>query len=170
MKLRFIVIFERSSDGKSIASSIHISDVADMAEVLDLATNAAAAAFHTTVQHVSLQYLSKNTGMMEQAWYDPILGEGSDIDVVVSSSQWRVLLLGSLHEDNPCHEVSPITVDEGRGNSDSFNATACKTDSALTHQPIAVGAHFHDPLNEDGHGSCKHASNTDMQAPSLERI
>ena len=39
----------------------------------------------------------KNVFRVEQAWHDRILGEGTDVEVVKSATQLRVLLLGGVH-------------------------------------------------------------------------
>ena len=35
--------------------------------------------------------------MVEQAWHDRVLGEGTDVELVKSATQLRVLLLGGVH-------------------------------------------------------------------------
>ena len=42
---------------------------------------------------------------MEEAYYDYILGEGSDPAVVLAAEQWRLLILGETsHEQEPLHD------------------------------------------------------------------
>ena len=44
-----------------------------------------------------MQYTDRATGMVEQAWHDRVLGEGTDVEIVKSATQLRVLLLGGVH-------------------------------------------------------------------------
>ena len=90
------VDYERSSDGKTVASTCYISAGTGIERILEQARAGAATTFKLGhVDHVSLQYINKKTGFYEQAWYDPVLGEGSDLAEVLQSSKWRVLVLGS---------------------------------------------------------------------------
>ena len=87
------VTFERS-DGKVESSVVDVSGVSEVDEALQVVREAAAVAFGFAVDHVSLQYMDTQTGVTEQAWYDPILGEGSSFDALMAAPGWRVLALG----------------------------------------------------------------------------
>ena len=87
------VSFERS-DGTTIASRVSIDGVGSMAQLMANVRAAATDALKFDVEHVSLQYLNARTQVTEQAWYDPVLGEGSDLRLVTQARHWRVLVLG----------------------------------------------------------------------------
>ena len=87
------VTFERS-DGRSEYSMVDVARITQVDQALAAVREAATIALGVAVDHLSLQYLNKSTGMTEQAWYDPILQEGSDLDALMSAEQWRVLVLG----------------------------------------------------------------------------
>ncbi len=88
------VTYERSFDGKTVASNVYISGGAGIEQLLEQVRAGAATTFSTPVEHVSLQYVDEQTGQYDQAWYDPVLGEGSDLEDLLKSPRWRVLVLG----------------------------------------------------------------------------
>ena len=87
------VTFERS-DGSSESSTVNVANITQVDQVLEVVREAATIALGVAADHLSLQYCNRSTGMTEQAWYDPILHEGSDFDALMSATQWRVLVLG----------------------------------------------------------------------------
>ena len=90
------VTFE-TSDGTAIQWSIRIDGVHGMEQLFGRFEKAAAQAGFEPIGHLSVQYTDRATGLVEQAWHDRILGEGTDVEVVKSATQLRVLLLGGVH-------------------------------------------------------------------------
>ena len=90
------VTFE-TSDGTAIQWSIRLGGVLGMEQLFARVEKAAAQAGFDPIGHLSVQYTDRATGMVEQAWHDRVLGEGTDVEIVKSATQLRVLLLGGVH-------------------------------------------------------------------------
>ena len=90
------VTYERSSDGATVASNVYVSAGSGMEQILELVRAGAATTFKMQVEHISLQFVNKQTKAYDQAWYDPVLREGSSLVDVLQSPRWRVLVLGTL--------------------------------------------------------------------------
>ena len=75
--------------------------------------------------HLSVQYTDARTGAVQQAWHDPILGEGTDIEDVKRASKLRVLLLGAVAGRLMDHEVARER--EAPAWSASINAMTAQT-------------------------------------------
>ena len=88
------VCFE-TTDGKTLNTNLHLSEVTGVQQVLETVKAAAANSLRMRINHVSLQYVDTATGRTEQAWYDPVLGEGSELNGLMRSRHWRVLVLGA---------------------------------------------------------------------------
>ena len=106
------VTFERSGDGRKVTSTVSLRGISGVEQVLDIAKEAAARCLGGRVDHLSLQYLNEETGMTEQAWYDPVLSEGSDLSAVVGATQWRVLILGEFVEEETHEEFLDAPEDD----------------------------------------------------------
>jgi len=106
---RVLITFE-TRDGIAVQSSLSIANISSMEQLLAKVSRAGSAAgFHTT-DHMSLQYVDHLTQRIEQAWYDPILKEGSDIDVVKRATQLRILLLGDVRPEQAAHADAVTSV------------------------------------------------------------
>ena len=89
-----------TSDGTVIKWSLTFDDVHGMDRLLAQIEKAAARAGFDPIGHLSVQYTDQASGTVEQAWYDPILGEGTDVELVKRAASLRVLLLGGVHNQN----------------------------------------------------------------------
>jgi hypothetical protein len=88
--------FERS-DGTSVTLTVSFSNVNHIAQIFASAKKAAEDALHTHVEQFSLQYMTRFQPLQyEEAWYDSILDEGSDLASVATAKGWRVLILGEI--------------------------------------------------------------------------
>ena len=102
---RVLITFE-TSDGTAVQSSLSIASVSSMEQLFAKVSRAGSAAGFRNMDHMSLQYVDHVTQRTEQAWYDPILKEGSDIDVVKKATQLRILLLGDVRPEQTTHDDS----------------------------------------------------------------
>lgn len=107
------VTFERG-DGTQISASVNLSGVTSMGQIFAAVKGTATKALGGgPVEHFSLQYMNESR-QFEEAWYDPILREGSEIRNVVRASQWRVLILGeSIEMPSPPYRHSTMVAEEG---------------------------------------------------------
>ena len=107
------VTFERS-DGTKISASVNLSGVSNMEQIFSAVKSAATKALGgTPIDHLSLQYMNESR-QFEEAWYDPILREGSDLRSVTRARQWRVLVLGSSNgRPAPTYRSSLVAEEEG---------------------------------------------------------
>lgn len=100
------VTFERS-DGSKVSAQVSLAGIDTMEQIFVAVKTAATRALGgPPVEHVSLQYMSESL-QFDEAWYDPILGEGSDLKSVARARQWRVLILGTSSEASLAERGSP---------------------------------------------------------------
>lgn len=130
---RVLITFE-TRDGTAVQSSLSIANVASMEQLFAKVSRAGTAAGFHTMDHMSLQYVDHLTQRIEQAWHDPILNEGSDIDVVKKSTQLRVLLLGDVCPEQATRNdaVTSAAIAGPLGSSGSPN-------TSLAPEPIYLG-------------------------------
>jgi len=82
------------SDGTTISSNVSLAGVTQMEHIFAAVRTAAKKALGGgPVEHLSLQFMNAK-GQFEEAWWDPILREGSELQLVARSRKWRVLILG----------------------------------------------------------------------------
>ena len=87
------------TDGTTMSARVHLDGVTGMDEVFSAVKTAAKKALggHPP-ENFSLQYQDLESNQFEEAWFDPILGEGSEVKDVARAKQWRVLILGESVE------------------------------------------------------------------------
>ena len=135
------VTFE-TSDGTAIQWSVRIDGVQGMEQLFARFETAAAQAGFNPIGHLSVQYTDRTTGMVEQAWHDRILGEGTDVEVVKSATQLRVLLLGGAHlaAQRPAKELPKVALPQ---------AAATKVAPPPAAVPVLRGPSPQAPLHVD---------------------
>jgi len=86
------------TDGTKISSRVSLEGVTHVEHVFKAVRASATKVLGGgPVDHISLQYMNAN-GQFEEAWWDSILREGSELKHVARSKQWRVLILGEAIE------------------------------------------------------------------------
>ena len=87
------------TDGTTMSARVHLDGITGMDEVFSAVKTAAKKALggHPP-ENFSLQYQDLESNQFEEAWFDPILGEGSEVKDVARAKQWRVLILGESVE------------------------------------------------------------------------
>ncbi|KAL3926680.1 MAG: hypothetical protein SGPRY_003191 [Prymnesium sp.] len=86
------ITFE-TSEGKAHAAKLIIDHIKDVEQLIAAVKDLGSSVLNSTVDHVSVQYRNDSTGQTEQAYFDPILGESSDITIAKKATSWRVLVL-----------------------------------------------------------------------------
>ena len=91
--LRVAVTFE-TSEGVMASATVDTRGIKHVEDLLDAVKATGTRTIGTPVEHISVQYVNQS-GDTEQAWFDPILGESSDVNAALRAPAWRVLILGT---------------------------------------------------------------------------
>ena len=102
------------TDGTMVSTSVSTNDLTEMDHIFSAVKYAAGSALGSRIEHFALQY--SNEGVFEEAYYDSILGEGSDPATVMAAKQWRLLVLGDSLEPisivpEQAEDVAPLIGD-----------------------------------------------------------
>ena len=83
------------TDGSTVSATVNLKSISDIEQIFNVVKSTVETTLGARVDHFALQY-SNEKNQFEEAYYDPILGEGSEVRDVVSANQWRVLVLGEV--------------------------------------------------------------------------
>ena len=83
------------ADGAIVSAIVNLTAIEDMEQIFNVVKSTVETALGAQVDHFALQYRNEKN-QFEEAYYDPILGEGSEVRDVISANQWRVLVLGEV--------------------------------------------------------------------------
>ena len=103
------VTFEQGVSGNKVSSHVSLAGVTNMAHIFAAVKKAATKALGVPVEHLSLQYMNAER-TFDEAWWDPVLREGSDLKSVVRAREWRVLILGTQTVEPMEEEAQLVSV------------------------------------------------------------